>query len=131
MLGRNQADPLARQASLAIAGGRLAVGGAALFATRPALRALGFGETDSSGLALAKMLGGRDLAMGGLAIAVRDDPAALRAVTLAAAVLDSADAVTFSFALGDPETRRAGIAGVASAAAAALVGLWAWRRLAG
>jgi hypothetical protein len=76
------------------------------------------------------MLGGRDLALGALAVAVRDDPAALRTVTLAAAVLDGADAVTFGFALGDPETRGAGIAGVASAAAATLLGLWAWRRLA-
>ena len=114
---------------LAIAVGRLAVGAAALLATRPALRGLGFAETDSSGLALAKLAGGRDLALGAVTLAVRDDPAALRAAALAAAALDAADAATFALAGAGPETRDAGIRGLASGAAAALLGLWAYRRL--
>lgn len=114
---------------LAIAAGRVAVGVGTLFATRPALGVLGFAETDSSGLALAKLAGGRDLAMGAVTLALRDDPAALRAVALAGAALDGADALTFVLATGDPGTRRAGLNGLLSGGAAALAGLWAWRRL--
>ena len=129
MLRRRQPDPLARQAVLAIAAGRIAIGVGTLLATRPAIGALGFGETDSSGLALAKLAGGRDLALGAVTLALRDDPAALRAAALAGAALDGADALTFILATGDPETRRAGLNGVLSGGAAALAGLWAWRRL--
>ncbi|MGE5408072.1 MAG: DUF4267 domain-containing protein [Syntrophothermus sp.] len=126
---RRRSDPLARQAVLAVAAGRIAVGSAALLATRPALRGLGFAETDSSGNALAKLAGGRDVALGVATIAVRDDPRALRAAALAAALLDSADAITFALAGADPDTRDAGIRGVLSGGAAAALGLWAWRRL--
>lgn len=126
---REKSDPLGRQAVLAIAAGRIAVGTGALFATRPALGVLGFGETDSSGLALAKLAGGRDLALGAVTLALRDDPAALRAAALAGAVLDGADALTFILTTGDPETRRAGLGGLLSGGAAAIAGLWAWRRL--
>lgn len=114
---------------LAGAAGRLAVGAGAFFATRPALRAFGFEETGAAGSALAKVLGARDLALGSLTVAVRDDRAALRAVTLAAAALDAADAVAFAIASGDPETRKGGVSGALTAGAATLVGLWAWRRL--
>ncbi len=129
MVRRARTDPLGRQAVLAIAAGRVCVGAGALFATRPALGALGFAETDSSGLALAKLAGGRDLALGVATLGLRDDPAALRAAALAGAALDGADALTFTLALGDSETRSAGLKGLLSAAAAALAGLWAWRRL--
>ncbi|HSS32499.1 MAG TPA: DUF4267 domain-containing protein [Solirubrobacterales bacterium] len=122
-------DPLARQAVVAIGAGRVAIGIGALFATRPALRALGFGETDATGTALAKVLGARDLTLGLVTLAAREDRGALRAAALAAAALDAADAVAFSYALADPETRQAGLAGVATASAAALAGAWAWRRL--
>ena len=44
----------ARKVVIAIAAGRIAIGAGALFATRPALGALGFPETDASGLALAR-----------------------------------------------------------------------------
>lgn len=114
---------------LAIGAGRVAIGVGTLLATRPALRALGFTETDAAGSALAKVLGARDLALGVLTLAARDDRDALRAAALAATALDAADAVAFSFALGDPETRQAGVAGFVTAAAATLAGAWAWRRL--
>jgi hypothetical protein len=50
-------DPLGRQTVLAIAAGRIAIGVGALFATGPALRALGFAETDAAGRALARRAG--------------------------------------------------------------------------
>lgn len=115
---------------LAGAAGRLAVGAGAFFATRPALRALGFDETGAAGSALAKVLGARDLALGGLTVALRNDRDALRTAVFAAAVLDAADVAAFAIAAGDPETRNGGVSGALTAGAATLAGLWAWRRLA-
>lgn len=129
MFRRAQPDPVARQLALGIGGSRVGVGVAAFFATRPALRALGFSESDATGRTLAKVLGARDMGVGWLTMAVRDDPAALRSVVLVSSVLDLADAVAFGIAAGSPETRRPGIVGVFSGGAAALAGLWAWRRL--
>ncbi len=129
-MGRcRKSDPLARGAVLAVAAGRVAIGIGTLLATRPALRGLGFAETDASGTALAKLAGGRDLALGLVTLAVRDEPAALRAAALAAAALDAADAATFALAGTDPRTRDAGVRGFVSGAAAAGLGFWAWRRL--
>jgi Domain of unknown function (DUF4267) len=130
MARRKQIDPRARQAALALGAGRVAIGVGTLLATRPGLRALGFAETDATGTALAKVVGARDLALGLLTLAARDDREALRAATLAGAVLDSADAVAFGLALGDPETRQAGRTGLLGATAAVLAGAWAYRRLA-
>lgn len=124
-----RSDPLARQVVLAVAGGRIAIGCGTLLATRPALRGLGFAETDASGLALAKLAGGRDVALGVVTLAVRDRPAALRTASLAGVALDAADAVTFALAGAGLETRQAGVRGLVSGAAAAALGLWAWRRL--
>ena len=115
--------------ALQLAAGRLAVGAATSFATEPAVRALGFAETDAAGTALARVLGARDLALGSLAVAARNDRAALRTATLAAAALDAADTAAFVVALRNPETRAAGVRGIIFAGAAAGAGLWTARRL--
>lgn len=120
----------ARKVAIGIAAGRIALGVGALLATRPALRVLGFPGTDASGLALARLAGGRDLALGALTLAARNDTPALRALALAGASLDAADALTLG--LGGQkrrELRLAGIGGVVSGGGAALAGAWAWRRL--
>jgi hypothetical protein len=122
-------DALARVTALELAAARLAVGAGTVFATRPALGVLGFGEADASGHAMAKVLGARDLAIGALTVASRGDRRALRAATLAAAALDAGDAVAFALATRDPETRRAGVGGLLAAGVAAGVGFWAARRL--
>jgi hypothetical protein len=122
-------DPTARQLALTLAGGRVALGVGALFATRPTLKALLFGETDAVGRALAKLAGGRDLALGLLTLAVRDDREALRTLILAAAVLDAADAFSLGLSARDGKTRLAGLGGVASGGSAALAGAWAARHL--
>jgi hypothetical protein len=64
-----------------------------------------------------------------MALAARDDAATLRTIVLAAAILDAADAVSLGLAARDPDTRLAGLGGVASGGAAAVAGLWVWRRL--
>ena len=129
MFRKAQVDPLARRVALGIGGSRVGLGLATFFATRPALRTLGFGESDTAGRTLARVLGGRDIAVGWLTLALRDDPVALRSVILASSLLDLADSVAFGVAVGNPETRRPGTIGVLSGGSAALSGLWAWRRL--
>src|ERR1700760_4281685 len=95
---RRQPDPLARAAVLGIAGGRIAIGFGAMLATRPALKALGFEASDTSARALARIAGGRDIALGLLTFAARDDRAALREATAAAAAVDLGDAIAFALA---------------------------------
>jgi hypothetical protein len=129
MFGKPKPDPLARRVALAIGITRVGVGKAAFFATRPAMRALGFSESDASGRTVARVLGARDMGVGWLTLAVRNDPDALRSVILASSMLDLADAVAFGVATANSETRRPGFIGVISGGSAALAGLWAWRRL--
>jgi hypothetical protein len=124
-------DLLGRRAALALGTARTGLGVGALFLTRPTLRALLFGETDGVGRALAKLAGGRDLALGLMTLAARDDVELLRTLTLSAAVLDAADAFALGLASRNPDTRLAGLGGVASGGGAALAGLWTWRRLGG
>jgi hypothetical protein len=131
MIGRRRKpDPLARTAVLGIAAGRVAIGVGAVLATRPALKVLGFDSTDTSARALARIAGGRDIALGLLTFAARDDRAALREATATAAAVDLGDAIIFAIAGRDPAAGRAAVQGILSGAAAALVGAWATRRLA-
>lgn len=129
MFRRNRLDPKARQVALQIGASRTLVGTGAFFATRPALRVLGFGSPEQTGMALAKLAGGRDLALGALTVAARNDRARLRTLIFISSVLDAADAVALGVAARCPETRRAGLGGVLSGGAAAIAGAWAWRRL--
>lgn len=133
MLNRRHREPdrAARRVSLAIGAGRMAIGATIFLATRPALRAMGFGATGAGGEALAKLGGGRDIALGAATLAFRDDPARLRAVMVASSACDVTDALTLGSAVRDPELRRAGLGGVLSGSAAALAGFWAARRLGG
>ena len=129
MLRRRKIDPLARQTVLAIAAGRTAIGVGVLLATRPALRGLGFAESDAPSRALARLAGGRDIALGLLTVAARDDADALRVAALLSLAVDATDAVSLGIAGRDPAARAAGLRGIASGGAAALAGAWAWRRL--
>jgi hypothetical protein len=129
MFEKKQMDPLGRQIALEIGASRLGVGIGTFFATRPAMRALGFSESDATGRTFARILGARDIGVGALTLAVRHDPSALRNVILASSCLDLADAVAFGAAATNPDTRRGGLTGVAFGGAAAAAGFWAWRRL--
>ena len=129
MFGRRRIDPKARQVALQLGGSRVAIGAGALFATRSALRLLGFGEPEATGTALARLAGGRDIALGALTLAARDDAPKLRTLLLVSSACDLADAVGLGLSARHPETRRAGIGGIVSGGAAAIAGLWAARRL--
>jgi|SRR5215203_2691053 len=130
MLRRAKTDPKARQVALQIGGSRVAIGLGIFLATRPSLRALGFGEPSDGGKALARLGGGRDIAIGALTLAARNDPVALRRTILISSACDIADAVALGISARHPEIRKAGIGGVLSGGGAAVAGLWAWRRLA-
>ncbi len=129
MFKRAKIDRKARQVALQIGGTRVAMGVGIFFATRPALRVLGFGEAGATGMALGKLGGGRDIAIGALTLAARDDRQALRTALLVSSACDVADAVALGISARHPETRKAGIGGVFSGGIAAAAGFWAWRRL--
>jgi hypothetical protein len=120
----------ARKVAIAIAAGRFAIGAGALLSPRPALRALGFPETDASAHSLARLAGGRDLVLAALVFAGRNNRTALRTATLAGAAVDVGDALTLGISgRGSEELKLAGVGGVLSGGSAALAGAWAWRRL--
>lgn len=129
MLGSRLMDRRARRLGLATAAARVGLGLGTLLATRPALRALGFRGAGEAGEALAKLAGGRDLALGALTLASHRDPAYFRALILAAAALDAADAAALGLSIRNPQTRLAGVSGLVSGGSAALAGIWVWRRL--
>jgi hypothetical protein len=126
---RRDIDQKARQVALQIGGSRVALGAAILFATRPALRTMRFPEPGPTGVALAKLGGGRDIAIGALTLSALSDRERLRTVMLVSNLCDLADATAFAFAARDPDMRLPGISGVVSGAAAGIAGFWAWRRL--
>jgi hypothetical protein len=125
---RRKPDPLARTAVLGVAAGRIGIGVGALLATRPVLKVLGFDPSDTSARPLARIAGGRDIAIGLLTFAARDDRAALREVTATAAAVDLGDAMVFGIAGRDPAAGRAAVQGILSGVAAAAIGAWATRR---
>ncbi len=122
-------DRRARQVAMQIGASRVAIGIGILLATRPALRIFGFGETDAGGEALARLGGGRDVAIGALTLAARNDRPGLRHALLLSSACDLADAVALGASARHPQTRKAGIGGILSGSASAVAGLWAWRRL--
>jgi hypothetical protein len=129
MLRREKVDPKARQVALGIGAGRVAMGLGIFLATQPALRRMGFGATNASGEAVAKLGGGRDVVLGALTLAARDDREALRTTLLVSGACDVADAVAMGVSARRPETRAAGVGGVIAGAAGAAACLWARRRL--
>jgi hypothetical protein len=126
---RHKPDPLARAAVLGIAGGRIAIGVGALLATRPTLKVLGFEASDTSARALARIAGGRDIVLGLLTFAARDDRVRLCEVAAVATAVDLGDAICFGIAGRDPAAGRAAVQGILSGGGATVVGAWALRRL--
>lgn len=129
MVRRQKVDAKARQVALQIGASRMAIGVGAMVATRPALKVLGFDQPERTGMALAKLAGGRDIALGALTLAAHDDARRLRTLMLVSSACDVADAVGLGLSTRYPETRRAGLGGIVSGSAAAIAGLWAYRRL--
>ena len=119
--------PDVRAFSLISSAGRIAIGVGMLAAPEPSLRALGFSDVGPATAAVGRIAGIRDLVLGAATLAAFDDPARLRAASLANAVADAGDAAAFAIALRTSE-RTAGIRGIAAALPAAAAGAWVtWR----
>jgi hypothetical protein len=124
-------SPGVRAFTLASATGRLAIGVGLALAPRQALAALGFSDPAPSTIVVARLAGGRDLAMGLATLLARRDADRLGTASLTNAGVDLGDALTFSAALaaGDEEVRLASIMGIAAAVPSAATGAWVARRL--
>ena len=72
-------DALARAIAIAIAAGRMGLGVAILAFTRPALTGSA-SPSDTAALALARLAGGRDIALGLHGLSARDDRGRLAVV---------------------------------------------------
>jgi hypothetical protein len=122
-------DPLARAGAIAIALTRIGIGAAAFALTRPSLRKLGFGDPSAAAVALARLAGGRDIALGALALSVRGDRGRLREASLLAAAVDAGDAIAFGAAITSPGYRRMAILNAPAGVGGALAGAWVAARL--
>jgi hypothetical protein len=120
---------LERLAAAGLATGRIAIGAGLWLAPKRSAQALGFDDLDGPGLALARIAATRDLVLGIAQLAALDDPPRLARASVAAAAADAGDTLTFALALGDRDTRRAGLRGLPVAAAAAAMGAWLAKRL--
>lgn len=121
-------DSLARPGAIAIALTRIGIGIGAFGFTRAALRGLGFADPDPATIALARLAGGRDVALGLHALAVRGDRRRLREASLIGAAVDAGDAIAFgALAAGQGIDRTAAI-NATLGTGGALAGLWVgWR----
>ena len=128
--GASSIDRRARAGGLAIAAGRLGIGVGALGFTRRALAALGFEAPNGAAVALARMAGIRDIALGLHALAARNDLAALREASAIGVAVDAVDAFAFGAALVRREgIDRAAIVSFPTAALAVVAGAWVRGRL--
>ncbi len=122
-------DPLARTTAVALAAGRLAIGAGIWLAPRLAAKALGLGSLDAKALALGRIAASRDLVLGVWQLSALNDREDLRRASLAVAVADAGDALTFALATAASQTRGAGFRGLVGAVPATLAGAWLVRRL--
>lgn len=123
-------DQLARGAAIAIAVTRIGIGAGAFARTRPALRLAGFERPDASSVALARLAGARDIALGVVALTLRNDPARLSGATALGTAVDAGDVVAFGAALaGRDGIDRAALRNLPVAGAAVLAGSWVAARL--
>jgi hypothetical protein len=126
----NDPDRLARAGAIAIAAARIGIGIGAVALTRPALRALGFDEPDGTSVALARLAGGRDIAIGVHGLLVRNDAARLREATLLGAAVDAGDAAAFGAAIVSRDgIDRTALMNIPIAGSAVIAGAWVAARL--
>lgn len=122
-------DPLARNGALAIAASRLGLGVAICAFTRPALAGLGFERPDAAAIALARLAGGRDIALGLHGLAARDDRARLAESSMIATAVDAGDGLAFAAAIASGEVGRRTLVNVPLIAVAVVAGSFVTARL--
>jgi hypothetical protein len=110
------------------AAGRLAIGLGLMVAPRRALAALGFGDAEEAAIVIAQVAGVRDIVLAATTLISLDDEDRLRAASLANAVADAGDALSFLLSLRRGGPRSASIRGMSAAVPASISSLWvAWR----
>ncbi len=123
-------DSLARAGAIAIAATRIGIGIGALALTRPALGLLGFENADGATVALARMAGARDIALGVQGLLTRDDAEGLRKATILARAVDAGDAFAFAAALVNRDgIDRTALKNLPIAGGAVVAGGWLAARL--
>lgn len=119
-----------RALTLASGAGRIAIGIALALAPRQALTALGFSDHSAATVAIARIAGGRDIAMGAVTLMAGDDADRLGQASLANAAVDAGDALAFSAALASGEdVGGAAARGISAALPAAIAGVWVASRV--
>jgi hypothetical protein len=104
---------------------RMTIGAGIWLAPRQAMAALGFDADNPQALALARLAGTRDVALGTLAVATAGDAERAPRVLALNAAVDAGDALAFAVPLARREgIDRAALGGVLTAAAATAIGLW-------
>jgi hypothetical protein len=117
-----------RLISFGSAAGRLAIGLGLMIAPRRALTALGFSEAGEATIVIAQVAGVRDVVLAASTLISLDDSERLRAASLANAVADAGDALSFLLSLRRGGPRSACLRGMSAAVPASLSSLWvAWR----
>jgi hypothetical protein len=129
---RRRRDPrtaLQRTVGGGLAWTRVGVGVAVWLAPRTSMRVLGFDPANPQVMALARLAGTRDLALGVVAVSTHRDPGAAAIVAGLNAAVDALDAVAFAIAFVRRQgIDRAALLGTTSAATATAIGVWLSRR---
>ncbi|HEX2129745.1 MAG TPA: hypothetical protein VHF58_11065 [Solirubrobacterales bacterium] len=121
---------IARPLAAALAFGRIGIGLSVWAIPRGSMRVLGFDPDNPEVMALARLAGTRDLALGAGAAATLDDPAAAATMLRVNAAVDAGDALAFGIALLRRRgIDRAALVGTATAAGAAAVALAVAKRV--
>lgn len=114
----------ARQLAGLLAFARIGIGASVWAFPRGSMRVLGFDPDNPQVMALARLAGTRDLALGAGAAATLDDPDAAATMLLANAAVDALDSLAFAIALVRRRgIDRAAVMGSLSAATAAGCGI--------
>ena len=116
---------------MGLAAGRISIGAGLWLAPNATLSVLGFGRLEGEALALARIAGVRDIALGAWMVDARDDRARLARAATAVAACDAGDTAAFGLlARAGGNDARAGLFGAATAAPATAMGVALASRLA-
>jgi len=104
---------------------RIGIGAGIWLAPEAAMGLLGFDSDNPQAMALGRLAGTRDIALGAIALASAGDPVRAPAITRVNAAVDAGDALAFGGAIARREgiDRAAGM-GALSALAATALGVW-------
>jgi hypothetical protein len=122
--------PVVRALATGIAWARVGIGAGVWASPRGSMWVLGFESSNPQVMALARLAGTRDLALGGLAVATLSDRDRAAEVARINAGVDALDSLAFAIALLRRQgIDRAALMGAVSAAGAAAAGMWLAREL--